>query len=63
MGQGGYGIAPEILSYVSDELAAIHDSGVQLGIVIGAGNIFRGSQRGQRDGSRCRRQHGYAGYM
>ena len=42
MGDAQFGIAPKVLSYVADELAEALDLGVQIGIVIGGGNIFRG---------------------
>ncbi|MEZ4704400.1 MAG: UMP kinase [Bdellovibrionota bacterium] len=38
----GYGIDPEILSRIAEELKEISALGVQLSIVIGGGNIFRG---------------------
>jgi uridylate kinase len=42
MGKNGYGIDPKVLDFFSDEIKKVHDIGVQLGIVIGGGNIFRG---------------------
>jgi len=42
MGKAAFGISPEVLSYVADEVGRLENSGVQLGLVIGAGNIFRG---------------------
>ena len=39
---GGFGIHPETLSTVASELAELHAMGVQVGIVVGGGNIFRG---------------------
>ncbi len=42
MGDGAYGISPDVIRFVADEIKAVHESGVQLGLVIGAGNIFRG---------------------
>jgi uridylate kinase len=42
MGEGTYGISPEIISFVAAELKGIHASKVELALVIGAGNIFRG---------------------
>jgi uridylate kinase len=42
MGKNGYGIDPKVLDFFSDEIKKVHDTGVQLGIVIGGGNIFRG---------------------
>lgn len=38
----GYGIDTEILSGIADELKEISEMGVELAIVIGGGNIFRG---------------------
>ena len=39
---GGFGIQPETLQRVAAELAELHRIGVQIGIVVGGGNIFRG---------------------
>jgi uridylate kinase len=39
---GGFGLDPPTLSNVAEEIAEVHDLGVQLGVVIGGGNIFRG---------------------
>jgi uridylate kinase len=41
-GPGGYGIDAEVLRSVAAELAEVHALGIQLGIVVGGGNIFRG---------------------
>ncbi|MDD4648601.1 MAG: UMP kinase [Desulfoplanes sp.] len=41
-GEQGFGIDPEIVRSISQELADIAHMGVQLAIVIGGGNIFRG---------------------
>ncbi|MDE0881369.1 MAG: UMP kinase [Myxococcota bacterium] len=41
-GGQGYGVDPEVLANLSSELADICASGVQLGLVLGGGNIFRG---------------------
>jgi uridylate kinase len=40
--EGGFGIEPQTLSTVAAELAEVHALGVQIGIVVGGGNIFRG---------------------
>jgi uridylate kinase len=40
--EGGFGIRPEMLHRVASELAELHRLGVQIGIVVGGGNIFRG---------------------
>jgi uridylate kinase len=42
MGKNGYGIDPQVLNFFADEIKKVHDTGVQLGIVIGGGNIYRG---------------------
>jgi len=42
MGDQGYGISPDVLKYVADEVRSIFDLGVQIAIVVGGGNIFRG---------------------
>ena len=39
---GGYGIDPNTLRATASELAEVHAMGVQIGIVVGGGNIFRG---------------------
>ncbi len=41
-GPSGKSIDPEMLKAISEELAEVHASGCQIGIVIGGGNIFRG---------------------
>ncbi len=42
MGKNKGGIDPEILKFFSKEIKKIHDLGVQIGLVIGGGNIYRG---------------------
>jgi uridylate kinase len=42
MGEQDYGISPDMLMYVAEEVHSIFDLGVQLAIVVGGGNIFRG---------------------
>jgi len=39
---GGFGIRPEPLEAFAAELTSVHRAGVELGIVVGGGNIFRG---------------------
>jgi uridylate kinase len=43
MGAGDYGIDPEVISRVAGEIKSIVECGVQVGVVIGGGNIFRGA--------------------
>jgi len=42
MGGAGYGISPEILDVVAGEVVEAARLGVQIAIVVGGGNIFRG---------------------
>ena len=42
MGKQGFGIDPERLSDYASQIKEVHEMGVQIGIVIGGGNIFRG---------------------
>ena len=42
MGKQQFGIDPELLKQYSAEIRTVHELGVQMGIVIGGGNIFRG---------------------
>ena len=42
MGNLGYGIDPEIVQGIAGEVAELVTSGVQVAIVVGGGNIFRG---------------------
>ncbi len=42
MGDQSFGISPEMLRYVADEVRSIVDLGVETAIVVGGGNIFRG---------------------
>ncbi|MBK1725540.1 UMP kinase [Halorhodospira neutriphila] len=43
LGGDSYGIAPETLHRIADELAEINALGVEVAVVIGGGNIFRGA--------------------
>src|SRR5438477_8386568 len=42
MGDRKYGIDPETLARIADEIVAVQAAGVQIAMVIGGGNIFRG---------------------
>lgn len=42
MGDGKYGISPKVLQQIAGEVKEVIDLGVEVGIVIGGGNIFRG---------------------
>jgi len=41
-GDKGYGIEPAVLVRFASEIAEVHRAGVEIGIVLGGGNIFRG---------------------
>ncbi len=42
MGDQGFGISPITMKYVADEIRSVFDIGVQVAVVVGGGNIFRG---------------------
>jgi uridylate kinase len=42
MGDQGFGISPAVMSGLAQEIKGIVDAGVQVALVVGAGNIFRG---------------------
>ncbi|MEN3026879.1 MAG: UMP kinase [Chlorobiota bacterium] len=44
MGEQRYGIDPEALARLAEEIVSVYRLGVQIAIVIGGGNIFRGIQ-------------------
>lgn len=41
-GEAGHGISDDVLVALADEIRDVHAMGVQVGIVLGGGNIFRG---------------------
>ena len=45
MGDQGYGLHPPTVARVAREIKSVHDLGVEICMVIGGGNIFRGLQR------------------
>ena len=42
IGDQGFGISPEVIKYVAEEVRSACDLGVEIAIVVGGGNIFRG---------------------
>src|SRR6185295_2078363 len=42
MGSKGFGIDPEVVISIANDIREIHELGVEIGVVIGGGNIFRG---------------------
>ncbi len=42
MGEGGYGIDPSVTDRLAKQIKSLHEDGIEVGIVVGGGNIFRG---------------------
>jgi uridylate kinase len=42
LGKQSFGIDPDVANFIAEEIKSISDLNVQIGIVIGGGNIFRG---------------------
>jgi uridylate kinase len=42
MGEGDFGIDPKVIARMANEIKGLVDAGIQIGLVIGGGNIFRG---------------------
>ncbi len=42
MGDKGYGIDPVVINTIANEIKAVYKLGIQIAVVIGGGNIFRG---------------------
>lgn len=43
-GDRGYGIDPEAVAYMAQEIKGVQSMGVELGVVVGGGNLMRGSE-------------------
>jgi uridylate kinase len=42
LGERAYGVDPDFCNFIAAQVAEVHRLGVQVGIVVGGGNIFRG---------------------
>ena len=42
LGDRTYGVDPKVCSFIASQIARVHATGVQVGVVVGGGNIFRG---------------------
>lgn len=42
MGKLNFGISPDVMTFIAGEIKSILDAGVQVALVVGGGNIFRG---------------------
>lgn len=61
MGEQGFGIDPEVLQFLADELTRVHALGAQIAIVIGGGNFLRGKMAAARGMDRA--QADYMGML
>lgn len=57
MGQRDYGLEPETVDRLAEEIEAVHGMGVELCLVIGGGNIFRGVSGAARGMDRAAADH------
>ena len=57
MGDRGFGIAPDVIRYVADEIGTMVRLGVQVAVVVGGGNIFRGIAAGTYGMDRASADH------
>ncbi len=53
-GDGGIGVDPDVVHNFAEQIAEVVRSGVQVGIVVGGGNYFRGAELQQRGMDRAR---------
>jgi uridylate kinase len=42
LGERSYGVDPKFCAFIADQLRRVHGRGVEVGVVVGGGNIFRG---------------------
>ncbi len=42
LGQGSYGVDPDMCTFIAQQVREVHALGVQVAVVVGGGNIFRG---------------------
>jgi len=57
MGDQSFGISPEMLGYLAGEIRSVYDLGVQIALVVGGGNIFRGVAAGSYGMDRTSADH------
>jgi uridylate kinase len=57
MGEKGFGIDPSTVNRIADEIREIHSLGVQIALVTGGGNIFRGLAAAQSGTDRVAGDH------
>lgn len=61
-GENGYGIDTKVLKYIAQEIKTLIDAGIEVGLVIGGGNIIRGVTAAQ-DGIIKRTSADYMGML
>ena len=49
MGEQGFGLHPPTVERITNEIKSVHDLGVEICMVIGGGNIFRGLREVRRE--------------
>lgn len=48
MGDKAFGMSPEVIRNLAAQIKKVHDSGVEVCIVVGGGNIFRGAKEASK---------------
>lgn len=61
-GERSYGVNPKAVSYLAHQIKAVRDMGVELGVVVGGGNILRGAEESEASGM-DRASADYAGML
>ena len=61
MGEASFGLDPKMVNTIAADVASVHAMGVEVGLVIGGGNIFRGIAAAARGMERA--QGDYAGML
>jgi uridylate kinase len=61
-GTGGNNIAPEVLDYYAQEIQRVHEHEVQVAVVLGGGNIWRGGSKAITQGMDAAQSH-YMGML
>ena len=60
-GERGYGVDPEATAYIARQIKDVHDVGVEIGVVVGGGNLWRGAEAAAEGMDRA--QADYAGML
>ncbi len=50
IGRGAHGIDPEVVAALTEDLVGIHEMGVEMALVVGGGNIYRGAREAVSQG-------------